>query len=134
MSLAENIKKFRNKKQLSQPELATRANVSKAYIYMLEAGETDNPRLDMLQKIADALDCTIGDLIGKGRMALKKEPIEIPEALLSFARKRKREGDPLNEDDLVNLARIQFRGRRPQSEEDWAYLYQFFKRTFESES
>ena len=37
----------------------------------------------------------------------------------------------LTDDDLQNLARTQFRGKRPETVEDWAYLYEFLKRTFE---
>ena len=52
MGLAENIKRLRQQKQLTQPSLATKASVSKGYVYMLEAGEMKNPSLDTLLKIA----------------------------------------------------------------------------------
>ena len=65
MSLAENLKQRRLQKQLTQPALAEKAEVSKGYIYMLESGEMTNPTLDILIKIADALDCTIADFAQK---------------------------------------------------------------------
>jgi hypothetical protein len=50
---------------------------------------------------------------------------------MRFARQRKKAGEPLSEDDLMSLARTQFRGKRPETVEDWAYVYEFLKRTFD---
>lgn len=131
MGLAENLKRIRLQKQKSQPVLASEADVSKGYIYMLEAGEMANPSLDVLLKIANALDCTIADLTGEPKVAAVVSPVEIPESLSRFARLRRRMGEKLSEEDLQSLARTQFRGKRPETVEDWAYLYEFLKRTFD---
>lgn len=131
MPLAVNLKRIRLQKQLSQPGLAEKSGVSKGYVYMLESGEMTNPTLDILQKIAEALDCTIADLTGGPKVALKTAPTEIPESLMRFARQRRKAGEPLSEDDLMNLAQTQFRGKRPETVEDWAYVYEFLKRTFD---
>ena len=133
MSLAENIKRIRLQKQMSQPVLAATAGVSKGYIYMLESGEVANPSLDVLHKIANALDSTIAELIDQPRIAAVEDQPEIPDSLLKFARQRKRAGEALSEDDILNLARTKFRGKRPETVEDWAYVYEFFKRTFGGE-
>jgi len=133
MSLAENIKRTRLQKQMSQPALAKRAVVSKGYIYLLESGDMTNPSLDILHKIATALDSTIAELIGQPRVASVAAPPEISESLLKFVKQRKRAGEPLSEDDIVNLAGTKFRGKRPETVEDWAYVYEFFKRTFGGE-
>ena len=133
MGLAENIKRIRLQKQMSQPTLAKVADVSKGYIYMLESEGVKNPSLDILHKIANALDCTIAELIGQPRVATTQEQPEIAEGLRKFARQRKRAGEPLSEEDILNLARIQFRGKRPETVDDWTYVYEFFKRTFGGE-
>ena len=130
MVLAENLKRLRLQKQWAQPILAEKAEVSKGYIYMLESGEMDNPSLDILHKIATALECTIADLVGDPKVTLKHGPTEIPESLQKFARHKRKVGEPLTEDDLKNLARTEFRGKRPETIDDWAYLYEFLKRTF----
>jgi transcriptional regulator with XRE-family HTH domain len=131
MGLGENIKRIRSQKQMSQPELAKRAGVSKGYIFMLESGEYEtNPSLDILHKIANAMDSTIADLIGQPRVAAVEDEPDVPAALLRFAKQRRRANEPLSEEDIRNLARIQFRGKRPETVEDWAYVYEFFKRTF----
>lgn len=133
MSLAENLKRIRHQKQMTQPALAEAAEVSKGYVYMLESGEMTNPSLDILLKIANALDCTLADLSGEPKVVAKlasTTSIEIPESLLRFAKQKRRAGEKLTEDDLLSLARTQFRGKRPQTTEDWAYLFEFLKRTF----
>lgn len=131
MSLAENIKRFRHLKQLSQPALAEKAKLSKGYIYMLESGDMANPSLDKLFAISQALECTIADLIDEDKVALRVDvEFEIPEGLQEFARRKKREGHALNESDLKCLAHTQYRGKKPQTADDWAYVYEFLKRTF----
>src|SRR5688500_15849465 len=72
MSLAENIRRLRLQKQLTQPALAERAGVSKGYVYSLESGETTNPSLDVLMKIAHALDTTIAELIDEPRTVVRE--------------------------------------------------------------
>ncbi len=131
MSLAENIARYRKLKQFSQPALADKAGLSKAYIYMLESGEMTNPSLDKLLKISETLDCTIADLIGGGKTVARMDAVlEIPAGLQEFAKRKKREGHPLEESELKSLAHTQYRGRRPDTAEDWAYVYEFLKRTF----
>jgi transcriptional regulator with XRE-family HTH domain len=132
MTLAENLKRLRMQKQLSQPKLADEAGLSKGYVYMLESGEMTNPSLDKLFKISEVLDCTIADLVGESKTAVKGDAdLEIPEPLQEFAKRRKREGDPLKDEELKSLAHTQYRGRRPQTVEDWAYVYEFLKRTLQ---
>jgi transcriptional regulator with XRE-family HTH domain len=132
-NLAKNIKHFRMHKQMSQPDLAERADLSRGYIYMLESGDMKNPSVEKLYQIAKALDCTIADLLGHPKAAPKFDvPIEIPESLREFAKRKKREGDPLEDDELLSLARTQYRGKRPQTIEDWEWIYEFLRRTLES--
>ncbi|HSZ58353.1 MAG TPA: helix-turn-helix transcriptional regulator [Tepidisphaeraceae bacterium] len=131
MGLAENIRRLRQQKQLSQPALADKAGVSKGYVYLLESKELTNPSLDILLKIANALDSTIAELIDEPRVAMTNAEPDIPESLLQFIRQRRKAGHPLREDDILSLARMQFRGKRPDSVGDWAYLYEFLERTFD---
>lgn len=131
MSLAENIKKLRLQKQMSQPALAEKAGVSKGYVYVLESGEMDNPSLDILMKIATALDSTIAELIDEPRVAAAESRPDIPEPLQRFIRQRRKAGRPLTEEDIISLAKTEFRGRRPETVEDWAYVYEFLQRTFD---
>ena len=48
------LKRIRAAKGLSQTELATKARVSRAYVFRLEAGGSD-PTVGVLQRLAKAL-------------------------------------------------------------------------------
>ncbi|NQV00294.1 MAG: helix-turn-helix transcriptional regulator [Parcubacteria group bacterium] len=62
-NLAQNIKKLRNAKNLSQEKLARLADVANNTIIKMELGENKNPTLDTLNKIAKALDVSVDELI-----------------------------------------------------------------------
>ncbi len=63
MSLAENIKHFREKREKTQRELADEVQVTPAYIALLETGDRVNPSTNVLSRIAKALDVQVNDLL-----------------------------------------------------------------------
>ena len=65
MSIADNIKKYRKKKSLSQDKLAKLADVTHTTLVKLESGANDNPTIKTLSKVAKALNVTI-DVLVKG--------------------------------------------------------------------
>nr|WP_317921840.1 helix-turn-helix transcriptional regulator [Tepidimicrobium xylanilyticum] len=60
--LMNQIKKFREKKNLSIHELARRTGLTASYISNLEKGKRDNPSKDTMEKIAEALDKTVPEI------------------------------------------------------------------------
>lgn len=62
-NLANNIKKLREAKGLSQEKLARLADVANNTLIKMESGENQNPTLDTLKKVAKALGVSIEDLI-----------------------------------------------------------------------
>lgn len=58
----ENVRSFRRKLDISQEELAHRANLHRTYIGMIERAEK-NITLVNIEKIADALEVKIEDLL-----------------------------------------------------------------------
>ncbi len=64
-TIANNIRKYRNKLGISQDILSKRANLAFHTIAKIEAGSTPNPTIDTVKKIADALGVTLDDLIQK---------------------------------------------------------------------
>ena len=58
------IRKYRKKRNLKQSELASIVGVDRTAVTRWESGEV-NPRADRLLKIADALRCSIDDLLVK---------------------------------------------------------------------
>ncbi|PJC02206.1 MAG: XRE family transcriptional regulator [Candidatus Komeilibacteria bacterium CG_4_9_14_0_8_um_filter_36_9] len=62
-NLANNVKKLREAKGLSQEKLARLADVANNTLIKMESGENQNPTLDTLKKVAKALGVSIEELI-----------------------------------------------------------------------
>ena len=62
-TIAKNIKKYRKERGLSQDKLSRLADVSHATIIKIESGGIQSPTIDTVQKIAEALDVGVDDLI-----------------------------------------------------------------------
>lgn len=61
--IARNMKALRAKMDISQDRLAKFADISFHTITKIETGDTPNPTVDTMKRIADALGVTIDDLI-----------------------------------------------------------------------
>ena len=61
--LAENIKRYRAEKGLSQEQLAQKAGVTYSTLTKLESGVNQNPKVKTLQAVAEALEVTLDDLM-----------------------------------------------------------------------
>ena len=61
-NLANNIKKLREAKGISQEKLARLADVANNTIIKIEGEKNKNPTLDTLKKIAKALGVSLDDL------------------------------------------------------------------------
>ena len=64
-TIAENIKKYRNKLGISQDKLSKLADVTNNTIIKIESGANINPTIETLSKIAKALGVGVDDLIQK---------------------------------------------------------------------
>lgn len=125
MDIGSNVKKYRELRGYTLPDLATRAGVSKAFLWEIETGNSKRPGAELLYKIAEALGVTIAHLMGKGSRAEARELIEpeINEGLRAFINERKRLGQPLEPEEIQSLSFVQLKGGRPQSKEQWALVY-----------
>jgi transcriptional regulator with XRE-family HTH domain len=63
--LAENIKKLRKQRKLSQEELAKKSGVTYSTLIKLESGVNKNPTIRTIQQIAAALEVTLDELTRK---------------------------------------------------------------------
>ena len=61
--IGENIRKYRLKKEMSQDRLSKLADVAFHTIVKIESGDTSNPTIETVRKIADALGVSIDDLM-----------------------------------------------------------------------
>jgi transcriptional regulator with XRE-family HTH domain len=63
--IAQNIKKYRKKKGVSQDKLSKLAGVTYNTVIKIESGATLNPRVETLRLIAKALDVTVDNLLNQ---------------------------------------------------------------------
>ena len=61
----KNLKSFRNKKGWSQEKLAREANISYHTVIKLEQRVIKNPRIETVIKLADALEVSLDELVGR---------------------------------------------------------------------
>ena len=61
--LAENIKRYRMERDLSQEQLAQKAGITYSTLAKLESGANQNPTVRTLQQVAGALGVTLDDLL-----------------------------------------------------------------------
>lgn len=123
LTIGQRIKLRREESGLSLNQLSEKANVAKSYLSQLENGEiSTRPGAEVLFNIADALGTSIADLLGKRT----QQPVssKYPDSLKLFAEKY-----DLPESDIMMLANVQLRGKRPDTIEDWQYIYESIRRT-----
>ncbi len=79
MSLGQRLKTLREQRQLSQVELARKAKLTQPALSRIEVGGVKQPRLAVLQRLAGALEVSVGYLLGEtsgaGTKAAPPEPI-----------------------------------------------------------
>ncbi len=61
--LAQNIRKLRKQKGLSQEKLARLANISNATLVKIEAGIAKEPTITTVSKLSSALGVSIDELV-----------------------------------------------------------------------
>ncbi len=61
--LAQNIRKLRLKKGLTQEKLSRLADIATATLVKIEAGIAKEPTITTVAKIADALEVSIDELV-----------------------------------------------------------------------
>lgn len=64
MTIGENIRKYRKEKGLTQKTLGQLCGINEANIRKYEINQNITPQLKTIEKIADALEVTIPDLMG----------------------------------------------------------------------
>ena len=127
MSIGGNIKKYREIRGLTQPELAQKAKVSEAFLWEIENGNSKRPGAEVLYRISEVLGVTIAHLMGKEPEAPDDLVPEVNDGLRAFVEERKRQGQPLDPEEIRSLAYVQLRGGRPKTKEQWALIYGMLK-------
>lgn len=63
--LADNIKRLRKKKGLTQEKLARMADIANNTLVKIEMGMAREPTITTMHKIADALNVSIDEMVGR---------------------------------------------------------------------
>jgi len=121
--LGQRLRQSREKKGLSLSELARQAEVSKGYLSQIESGQTGRPSAQVLYSIASVLGTSVAALLGMPTGEVDSE-VMISDSLREFA-----QAEELDEEEVNMLARVRYRGRQPQTADDWRYLYESIKRS-----
>jgi len=122
-TVGDRIRELRTKRGLTSAALARQATVSRAYLAQVESGKIEKPSAQILYRIASVLGTSVGVLLGAVSVPMD-EDVEVPPSLEEFAR-----GVQLSDSDKLMLARIRYRGRQPQTAEDWAWLWDSIRRS-----
>lgn len=70
--LAQNLKRLRKQRKLSQEKLARLADISYNTIIKIETGKANNPTFETLSKLADAFGVSMDELAGRSNKKNKR--------------------------------------------------------------
>ena len=113
--LGRRIKNLLLIKGWTQSELAKKIGITEGNLSKIIKGEIATSA-EAIYRIAEVLSTTSSQLVGETKpIVLKKDyiPADMDQDLLDLAKERHKEGKPIPEDILLDLARIRFRGEKP---------------------
>jgi XRE family transcriptional regulator, regulator of sulfur utilization len=126
MKLHERLRELRQERGQRLKDVSEIAGISIPYLSDLERGRT-NPSLETLQTLANAYGISVADLLEPvefyGDITTSALPKGLAELIADPAL-----GKDLTADWISSLSRIELRGKRPQSKEDWYDIYRNLKR------
>jgi transcriptional regulator with XRE-family HTH domain len=111
------VKEERMRLGWSQGQLAEAVGISRNYLSQIERGEASNLSWNVMNKLAQELGIFLGEVAG-----ITDVMESLPPSLAEFASQAE-----LPPDDIAMLARLQYRGQRPQTAEQWKLLYKVIK-------
>lgn len=123
----ENVRSERKKQGYSQEDLAEKVEISRTYLSQIEQGRAQNLSLRLAQRLSTVLG--IKSPYQEDDEDEEKDEEDISQSLREFA-----EQDGLPPEDIQMLARIEYRGEKPQDPQEWRILYNVIKTASESSS
>jgi len=130
MDIPARVTELRQKKGVTVTELARRAGVSQPYLRQIELGIKRNPSAAVLQRLAKALGVTVADIMGTPVGVPERTLADAPASLQEFVRRRGK-ALGLRQEDVEILAGIHYRGRQPETIDDWEVIFRFLRRILE---
>jgi len=111
----ENVRSERKKQGYSQEDLAEKVEISRTYLSQIEQGRAQNLSLRLAQRLSTVLG--IKSPYQEDDEDEEKDEEDISQSLREFA-----EQDGLPPEDIQMLARIKYRGEKPQDPQEWRIL------------
>lgn len=129
MKLHERLRELRQERGQRLKDVSDIAGISIPYLSDLERGRT-NPSLETLQTLAGAYGISVHDLLEPVEFYGEQTQSALPRGLAELV------ADPvlgaqISGDWVNSLSRIELRGKRPQTKEDWYDIYRNLKRILE---
>jgi XRE family transcriptional regulator, regulator of sulfur utilization len=129
MKLHERLRELRQERGQRLKDVSEIAGISIPYLSDLERGRT-NPSLETLQTLATAYSISVHDLLEPVEFYGEQTQSALPKGLAELV------ADPvlgaqISGDWVNSLSRIELRGKRPQTKEDWYDIYRNLKRILE---
>jgi XRE family transcriptional regulator, regulator of sulfur utilization len=129
MKLHERLRELRQERGQRLKDVSEIADISIPYLSDLERGRT-NPSLETLQTLAGAYGISVHDLLAPVEFYGEQSIQALPKGLADLV------ADPvlggqITPDWVASLARIELRGKRPQTKEDWYDIFRNLKRILE---
>jgi XRE family transcriptional regulator, regulator of sulfur utilization len=129
MKLHERLRELRQERGQRLKDVSEIAGISIPYLSDLERGRT-NPSLETLQTLATAYTISVHDLLEPVEFYGEQTQSALPKGLAELV------ADPvlgaqISGDWVNSLSRIELRGKRPQTKEDWYDIYRNLKRILE---
>jgi transcriptional regulator with XRE-family HTH domain len=129
MTLAERLRDLRKMNNLTLKDLSGRTGLSVSYLSDIERGRT-TPSIDTLKSLAGAFEMTVTDVLVGVNWAGERTEASLPPGLREL-REDSNYREELTEDWIDLLTKIELRGARPISKQDWLELYLHLKRILE---
>ena len=145
--LGSRIRVLRRAKGLTQAQLTAKATISQSHLSAIETsgrtGEDVQPSGAILKRIAQALEVSVGQLLGEeeARSGVASAPShhvvpfrrgpalpEFSESLDDYIKLCKKRKEPLTEEEKWGLAGINSKGRVPETVGDWDFIMQAIRR------
>jgi XRE family transcriptional regulator, regulator of sulfur utilization len=129
MKLHERLRELRQERGQRLKDVSEIAGISIPYLSDLERGRT-NPSLETLQTLAGAYGISVHDLLVSVEFYGEVSQQSLPKGLAELISDPVL-GQQITPDWVNSLSRIELRGKRPQTKEDWYDIFRNLKRILE---
>lgn len=130
MTLGQRLRERRRELDKTLKDVASAAEISIPYLSDMERDKA-RPPLDTLGKIATALNLTTTTLLDGIDGFGEKDEFPILPAGLQLLKDHPTLGEGIDGDWIHTLLRVDYRGRRPETMQDWYALYATLKSIYE---